>query len=888
MTERRRLAVHQPSRREFLSLVGLVGTAGLAACTRAPRGEIVPYVVQPPEVTPGVPRWYATASVLDGYATGLLVESHEGRPTKVEGNPDHPASLGGTSAFDQASVLSLYDPARGTGSWPGAKRALATGRWRAARGEGLTLVMAPVSSPAIAAMLARLREAYPRAEVRFHASASRTSAWDGARIAFGRVLEPRWDLARADVIVALDADLLASGPAALRHARQRRGESRLYVVEPLWTPTGAVADHRLRVRASEVVAVAGALGAEVAGLAAPGWTRERTAPHRRFVDALARDLRAHRGRAVVVAGDAQPPVVHALAHVVNAAIDAPHTLAVSPVLDAGETSHGPLAGALAGAETVVVLGANVAYEAPHVLAALARAEATVYLGAYEDETAAACRVAIAEAHPLESWGDARAFDGTLSVVQPLVEPLFGGRTAMDVLGVLLGEETPVAARDRVRAGFASDEAFRQALRRGVAPGSAFPPAVATLDRDAVARALAATAPPRPPRRAEIELVARPDPRVHDGRFAQNAWLLELPAPFTTLTWTNAATLSRAAASEMGVGDGDELELASGAGVVRAPAMVVPGQADGVVGLTLGWGRSAGAPLAHGRGANAHALGGAIAVRVTSTGRRRPLPVTQLHKGLEGREGIVAPARASPTPAETLYHLPPRGPRRYGMAIDLGRCTACGSCVVACQAENNVPAVGEDGVLLGRAMHWLRVDAYFVGEGDDAEVASQPMLCQHCERAPCEYVCPTNATVHDDGGLNQMVYNRCVGTRFCSNNCPYKVRRFNWFDYHRGEGRTEELAHNPDVTVRERGVMEKCTFCVQRIRAHERHGRPLTTACAQACPTQAIVFGDLADARSEVAARHADPRGFSALGDLGTFPRVRYLARKKNPNPELRR
>jgi molybdopterin-containing oxidoreductase family iron-sulfur binding subunit len=512
---------------------------------------------------------------------------------------------------------------------------------------------------------------------------------------------------------------------------------------------------------------------------------------------------------------------------------------------------------------------------------------------------------------LESWGDARAFDGTVTVVQPLIEPLFDGRTELDLLA-LFGDRAGTKSHDLVRQQFGHDDAaWRAALKRGFVDGTASKPIDVSLEGSAVGPAFARCS-AELDHAGEIELVSRLDPHVHDGRFAGNAWLLEFPSQIEKLAWTNAATLSASTAARLGVRNGDEIRIdgAHGRSVV-APVCVAPGQADDTVGLSLGWGRASGPELARGRGANAFTLAesarlGPSVVTLTRTRGRRDLPITQMHRKLEGRDReilqqhTVAAYRDKPAPKAadrrrlSLYDLKP-GPsaQQWAMTIDLSRCTGCGACVLACQAENNVPTVGPDNVVLSREMHWIRIDSYLT-EDDKGQlrVTPQPMLCQHCEMAPCEYVCPVNATVHSPDGLNEMVYNRCVGTRFCSNNCPYKVRRFNWFDFHREESDTEQLVHNPDVTVRERGVMEKCSFCVQRIREweiqqHQGHAKEAPrTACQQTCPTQAIVFGDLRDEKSAVAQSRTSHRLFAALEDLGTEPRVRYLAKITNPNPEM--
>lgn len=937
------------ARRDFLTRMGAaIALAGTSACTRAPREEIVPYVVQPPEVTPGRPRFYATASILDGYATGVLVESHVGRPTKVEGNPEHPASLGAAGAFDQAAILSLYDPLRARApkehgvvtTRERIEEMLMRGPWTSDQGRGLYLLLEPTSSPTIAALLADIRQRLPRAAIAFSSTATTHHAWEGARLAFGKVLEPRFDLSQADVIVSLDSDFLASEPACLRLARQfadRRDVmriedtmNRLYVVEALQTVTGMMADHRLGVRPSDMLAVAASLASEIGLPELPGGMppalTAQPAPRRKWMEAVARDLAAHRGRSLVIAGDAQPPVVHALAHAMNVALEnlgVTVTFAPSSIVEAGEPSHdiAHLTNALAEGEvdTLVVCGTNAAYASPAVRGVsslLGRARQSVYLGLYEDETAALCTFTIPRAHPLESWGDARAFDGTLSIVQPLIDPMFGGSTEIDVLA-LFADRRGTSAYDLVRDRFKSEHAkgedrdfeklWRTVLKRGVAEGSASATSPVRFDWTSLSRSLARVVAPV---HADFELVIRPDPRVHDGRFANNAWLLELPSPIEKLTWTNAATLSVETAGKLGLRNGDEVELRSNGRVVSAPACIVPGQAEGTVGLTLGWGRSRGAEVAHGCGANAYVLyepeASVIRVDVVRTGKHRDMPFTQEQHLLVGRDedilqlATLAEYRTDPRFRErqkkrslTLYdHRPPSTKEQWAMAIDLSRCIGCSACVVACQAENNVPTVGAEGVLMRRQMHWLRVDTYFIGDATDPRIAPQPMLCQHCEKAPCEYVCPVNATVHSDDGLNEMVYNRCVGTRFCSNNCPYKVRRFNWLNFHRRESQTEQLVHNPDVTVRERGVMEKCTFCVQRVREHGirvaegEAVKPVQTACQQTCPTRAIVFGDLLDEGSDVVRMHRSDRTYAALSELGTEPRVRYLARIRNPNGEL--
>jgi molybdopterin-containing oxidoreductase family iron-sulfur binding subunit len=929
-------------RRRFLKLMGASLAMAGVACTRQPLETIVPYVQQPEEIVPGRPLTYATAMPLGGYGFGVLAEAHMGRPTKIEGNPDHPASLGATSAFMQASVLSLYDPDRAQtvrhlgeirpwGDFLEALRAAIEAQ-RPERGAGLRLLTRTVTSPTLAAAIAALRESLPEMRWHQHEAASRDAARAGARLAFGVPVETRYRLEQADVILALDADLLGAGPGHLRYAREfsrrRRVDgggatrNRLYVVESMPTSTGAMADHRLPLRSSDVEAFAEAVAAAV-GASARG---EGGGP-RDWIAAAARDLRNHRGRSAVVAGDGQPPRVHALAHAINEALGnagrtVVHTDAVEaePVDQIGsirdlvrDMSDGRV-------RLLVILGGDPAFDAPADLgfaAAMDRVGLRVHLADHDDETAARCHWSIPRAHYLESWGDVRAFDGTASILQPLIEPLWGGRTDAEIVAVLAGRPT-ARAHDLVREHWAPrlgpgfEAAWRRALHDGLVRGTELP-----------ARSVAVSpgwdrgAGPAPRAGAgDLEIVLRPDPTIWDGRFANNGWLQELPKPITRLTWDNAAIVSPATAGRLGVASEDVIELRVGGRAVRAPVWVQPGHAGGSVTVHFGYGRRRAGRVAEGAGFDAYPLRAAAApwfalgLEVARTGERYPLACTQIHHAMEGRDLVRAADLAhfrehpdfarhighEPGPEETLYPPDhPRGDYAWGMSIDLNACIGCGACVVACQAENNIPVVGKEQVAVGREMHWLRVDRYYEGDLDNPRVLHQPVPCMHCENAPCELVCPVGATVHSSEGLNDMVYNRCVGTRYCSNNCPYKVRRFNFFNFHPDVAPTLKMLANPDVTVRGRGVMEKCTYCVQRIngaritaRREDRRIRDgeVVTACQAACPAEAIAFGDIGDPASDVARRKADPRSYGILTELGTRPRTTYLAAVRNPNPAL--
>jgi Fe-S-cluster-containing dehydrogenase component len=941
------------SRREFLALGGaaLALTSQVAGCTRAPAEKIVPYRVQPGELVPGRALHYASAVTLDGYATGVLVESHEGRPTKLEGNPEHPASLGATSALEQALIFELYDPARlraparrGRPASESELTATLVALADPARaGRGVHLVLPPLSSPLVASQLARLRARLPELELHFHAPLGRTSAWQGARLTFGVPLETRAEARHANVILALDADVLASGPGQLAFARgfaERRraggaaaSMNRLYVVETAMSVTGGMADHRLALRPSELASftlallreVVLALGGEapreaVHRLAAPS---EHSGRHGHFVGGVARDLLAHRGSGLVLAGDRQPPFVHAAVNALNVLlgnVGSAVEYAPSPIFAHDEPDYGSLrrlhdALASHAVETLLVFDTDVAYASPADLelgALLGQARESLYFGLFENQTAAACAFQVPAAHVLESWLDTRSLDGTTSLVQPLLAPLYGGRTLSELLGLLLGE-APSSAHGLLETFWRAERPrdfaafWETSLSRGVVEATAFPAtSAAPLAWGWVEDLVRSST-----EQAGIELNLCADSRLHDGRFGDNPWLLELPCSVTKQTWGNAAQLAPALAQELGVVTGDVLALTAGGRTLDIPALIVPGHAERAVSVTFGWGRR-GAEPSRAHGANAYLLlssAGVPGIRARPTGRHEELAITQAESSLgvaadsilrfstlaEYRSGRATRAR-EPKRLPSLYVSDAQHSRRqWGMTIDLNACTGCSACVLACQVENNVPVVGKSGVLKHRELHWLRIDRYVVGSARAPRVLVQPMACQHCEKAPCEYVCPTGATVHSSDGLNQMVYNRCVGTRFCSNNCPYKVRRFNWFDYRQGERSPRELAANPEVTVRERGVMEKCTYCVQRIRKAEINARnerrPLiesdvTTACAQACASQAIAFGDVNDPASTVATLRGSDRAFQVLEELGAVPRTRYLMQLKNPNPEL--
>jgi molybdopterin-containing oxidoreductase family iron-sulfur binding subunit len=1080
-------------RRTFLKLMGAsLALAGLAGCSYQPPETIVPYVRQPEEIVPGKPLFFATAMPWTGGCAPLLVRSHMGRPTKIEGNDLHPASLGAADVFSQASVLGLYDPDRSetiinrgevrtyTAFLGAISTALEAQKDKAKQGAGLRFLTETVTSPTLAAQLRALleltgerypgeRQTFPRARWYQWEPAGGNNASLGLRQAAGDFAAPVYNFAAADRVLALDSNILECGPGALRYARDfasrrrpvdgdAREISRLYAVETTPTNTGFFADNRLALKPSQfeplVRAIANGLGV-AAGTGAP--PSDEAA---KFVDAVVADLKAHAGASLVIAGDEQSPAVHALAHQMNAALaNVGKTVSYFEPLEEMPTDQlndlRTLVSEIdAGAvEILVIVGGNPVFTTPADLrldeTRMKKIPLTVHLSLYDDETSELCHWHIPETHFLEAWSDTRAYDGTVSIIQPLIAPLYNGKSAHELLAAFTdrpdrrgydivrqywmggGQRGGQTGRQSGAAASASpaqtpsrpataatpaatpatpttaaatpavapapsatpsadfEKNWRKWLNDGFVPGTARNPKNVTITANAPAGgASAGVGAPAPATGAasvplanggagDFELVLRTDPTVYDGRFANNGWLQELPKPLTKLTWDNVAIISPVTAERLGVGDSPDgatawdspkrvNRITAKGGELRAemlrlkfkgrtskkgprtneeqtiPVFILPGQPDGVVTVHLGYGRWRSGRVGGNehdktvRGFDAYqlrtsdAMWAATGLGVELSGEEYPLASTQIHFRMEGREIVragkfaewtrdptLAPEserrKEPPEPAgenrhpeenETLY--PPfdysendkEGLRgyRWGMAIDVSTCVGCNACVVACQAENNIPIVGKEQVARSREMHWLRVDAYFRGAVESpAGVYFMPVPCMHCEQAPCEGVCPVHATVHSAEGLNEMVYNRCVGTRYCSNNCPYKVRRFNFLLYQDWTTPSFKMQRNPEVSVRSRGVMEKCSYCVQRIEyakiEREKKGErvqdgDILTACQQTCPTESIVFGDLNDPNSKVARLHSQKRRYDLLGDLNTRPRTGYLASVRNPNEAL--
>jgi MoCo/4Fe-4S cofactor protein with predicted Tat translocation signal len=933
-------------RRNFLKLMGAsMALAGLTACDRPPARAIVPYVQQPEEIIPGRPLYYATALPLGRSARGVLVESHMGRPTKIEGNPQHPASLGATDAMMQAEILQLYDPDRAKSvrsrgrirTWSDFATSFdqAIGLRRGAGGEGIRILSRTVVSPTMGGQLQRILEQLPRLRWHQFDAAVADGGREGRRSALGAYRDPLFRFDQADVILSLDSDFLGSGDAHLRYARDfadrrrvRTGSSRmnrLYVAAATPSPTTSIADHHFPTRASDMEAVAGSLLAALGGGGASGGSSAG------WIPAVARDLQRNAGSSIVVAGEHLSPAVHEIVHRINETlgnvgrtvlyVEPSEIRPVNQMASLRELVRDIDAGAV---EVLVILDANPVYEAPGDLRfaeALAKVPLVAQMSLTYDETSEFCHWHIPATHPLENWSDARAFDGTESIVQPLIHPLYDGHSAHEILSIFTGElnATPydtVRSYWETRAGAADFETWwRTALHDGiirpesVAPAQlSFPPEESTADAG------------EPQRQAGgMEIIFRPDPAVYDGRYANNGWLQEMPKPLTKITWDNVAMVSPDTAAGLGLKNEDVVEVHYRGGSIEAPVWITPGHAHDSVTVGLGYGRTRAGRVGNGQGFDASVIRPSDApwvgsgVELRATNRRHRLASTQKHFRMYGRNLIRGATfdrfRKDPNvtsdahAGEGAAHQPSMyaGSWEYtgyawGMSIDQSVCTGCGGCVIACVAENNIPVVGKKEVLNQREMHWLRIDRYYRGDANAPQTFHQPMLCQQCENAPCEPVCPVEATSHSDEGLNDMTYNRCVGTRYCSNNCPYKVRRFNFYQFQDWNTPSLKLGRNPDVTVRSRGVMEKCTYCVQRIneariaaRREDREIRDgeIVTACQQSCPTQAIVFGDINDPGSRVSKLKAEAHDYALLSELNTRPRTTYLATIRNLNPEIR-
>ncbi len=1007
------------SRRHFVKIMSAslaLAGVGLTGCRR-PEAKILPFSRQPENYIHGVPQYYATAMPTRGGAIPLVVKSSDGRPTKVEGNTEFAATRmgeknhkhAGTDHYAQASILSLYDPDRAQRFAKGGNGISRDAAFDFLRqqadelagtsGKGLAVLLQRNTSPSRTRLIEALASKFPNAKWFAHEPVDFDIHREAASIAFGKSVVPQFKLDAAKVIVSLDCDFIGSEENTTQNCRDfavgrkiskpTDSMNRLYVIEPMMTLTGANADHRLRVAKSAVAEIAKTFASELL----PGSGISANLPpgiDKKWISECAKDLRANAGKSLVIAGFEQPLAVHVLAYAINEALgNIGKTVVFNEVPQEKFGGIEVLARDLVGGavETLVIVGGNPVYDAPADLnweAAQKKAKTVIRWGYYEgDETGSTANYHFPATHYLESWGDARAFDGSLVPVQPLIAPLFDGITELEFLA-RLGGFNEMNPHEIVRSTFAQlsnggDEGWKKFLHEGFLAGSE-PNAVSVqMNSRAVADALKSAQASAAPSRDSLEIIFHRDYSVDDGRWNNNGWLQELPDPITKLTWENAVLVSPKTAKDLGIlsksisgssrSAAQKIKIEFDGRSVTAPAWIQPGMADNVLALALGYGRERTGRVGQGAGYNAYklrttkALHFGVGAKVSATSDFAELATTQGHWAMEGRpivrEANLSDFQKNPKFAEGMNAHEPKdgGPlypnpldknsselHQWGMSVDLNSCVGCNACVIACQSENNIPIVGKLLVSKSREMHWLRIDRYFASnpalpeerQMDDPQVVTQPMMCQHCEAAPCESVCPVNATVHDNEGLNLMVYNRCVGTRYCSNNCPWKVRRFNYFDYNRRplgqalykspltsatDGEWElarwfknpdrgskpedewdliRLAKNPDVTVRMRGIMEKCTFCVQRIEQAKISQKvkardsgdvqvpdgTFTTACAQACPTDAIVFGNVLDKNSRVSQLKEQERDYTTLEFLATKPRLTYLARVRNPNPAM--
>jgi molybdopterin-containing oxidoreductase family iron-sulfur binding subunit len=1005
-----RSTLGQIDRRSLLKFMGAsMALAGLSGCRGVflPQDKVVPYVKQPEELVPGRPLFYASAMTLGGYAHGVLVEQHEGRPSRIEGNPNHPANGRSLDSICQAEILSLYDPDRtetvtylgDISTWTLFDSAIrdALAKEAPSRGAGIRILTGATTSPTFSRVMERFQSLYPAAKWHSFEPAGWVNAHEGARQAFGRPVDTTYDFSKANIVVSLDADFLSPTelPGAFRYAKQfmdgRRVHgvtgtmNRLYAFESTPTLTGTVADHRWAVKPSAI----GQLALAILGTGGMAGSPPESVPAAHF-NAMVEDLAANRGRSIVVCGKSQPPEVHALVQRINESLGNVGSTVnyIAPVEANQQPNVGTLQGLVndlnAGAvSTLIIIDSNPVYSAPVDLEfakAMEKAPLKIHAGLYADETSAKCEWHLPMAHALEAWGDVRAYDGTASIVQPLIAPLFTGRSAIEIVSRLAGR--PVSGYDLVRETWRSsglgggdfERFWNTSVHDGVIAGTASKPVAIRASASSPASVRPASG------EGTMEVVFRADPTIYDGRYANNGWLQELPKPITKLTWDNAAIISPRTAQKLGVQDEDRVQLTVQGRKVEAAALVQPGHADDTVTVHLGYGRTSGGTVAtaslneekergdnNGGGFNAYAIRDSktpdfAPVTIEKIGGLYALATTQGHGPLNDDRVNTAANETKKTNPIKEYNLDDRDIVRdftlsyytanierlqeewrekseeynaanmypdqnyespdlpqWGMTIDMNTCIGCNACVTACQSENNIPVVGKIQAKRHREMHWIRIDRYYSGDLDNPAVTYQPLMCVHCEKAPCEPVCPVAATVHSHDGLNMMVYNRCVGTRYCSNNCPYKVRKFNYLNFsdnqpnfsnvdveikqvpgpiHSPKGFGREMlrmASNPNVTVRGRGVMEKCTYCVQRISnariEAKKAGRSIgpnevVTACQQACPTNTIVFGNIADKESDVSRLREDPRAYLLLEELLTRPRTSHLAKLRNPNEKI--
>jgi molybdopterin-containing oxidoreductase family iron-sulfur binding subunit len=970
------------NRRNFLKVMGAsLAFAGLTGCVIQPTEKIIPYVNQPEDLIPGMPMFFATSMTLGSSSLGILAKSNEGRPTKIEGNPEHPGSLGATDVLTQASLLNLYDPDRsqeirfrGTSkTWlefVTQVRGLIE-EVGPAGGEGVRFLTGTVISPTLIDQFRRLLAEMPNAKWYQYEPVNKDNVFGGTKLAFGTPLNVVYKLDEADCVLSIDEDIFSGfnvrymkdfAKKRKYHSEEKNNISRLYAIESTAGLTGAKADHRLAVKPSEVFEIVKAIAVAVgvAGVTSSYKGNEK------WIAEMAKDLVENKGRSLVMVGDNHGAETQALVHAINEALEASGRTVVytDPSVYGADTAQTEqlreLVKEIDGGQVkaLVILGGNPVYNTPADLKLdkkrLEKVQFRIHLGEHYDETAELCQWHVHAKHYLEGWSDTRAFDGTAAIAQPLIAPLYQGKSMHEVVQLFFKENFEKKDLDivqdfwktqsfEVEGASSFEDKWRRSVHDGFIQGTALPAKTPAVNKDFIGRLGNPTV-----KQGELEFSILPDPSVYDGRFANNGWLQEVPKPLTKTTWENVAYVSPKTAERLGFNQAgrDAKELAGGAqgtsfinttggnllsDAVKikvngleigkdVPIWIQPGQPDDVVTLFMGYGRTRAGRVGTGIGysvfdarTTSNPYFGTIE-EIKTTGATMTVASTQTHFSIQGREKQILQVfdfdafNEDPTlgkqndyysysmyPTEEYQKLYSEN-HKWGMAIDLNSCVGCNACVIACQSENNIPVVGKEQIEKSREMHWMRIDAYYSGSTENPSGPNfQPMLCQQCELAPCEPVCPVHATVHSAEGLNDMVYNRCVGTRYCSNNCPYKVRRFNFMLYQDWDTPQYKLMRNPEVTVRSRGVMEKCTYCTQRISfariEAEKQGRKVrdgevVTACQSVCPTEAIVFGDLNDKESQVSKHKSDKRNFTVLYDLNTQPRTTYLAGLKNQNKNM--
>src|SRR3989338_732741 len=863
------------SRRRFLQLMGASVALTTVSCRR-PVQKIYPYVKMPENLKPGVEQYYASTFSLNNHAYGILVKTKEGRPLKIEGNPEHPLSLGALEKFAQASIYELYDPNRkrkptiskNISHWDAWLEQTKSILEKAKKeNKAVRILTESTTSPTLRKLLKQFESTFPNAKWIQYEPFSQENIRASYQAAFGRSETPKLHIDQAKILISLNADFLGGNPGSLTHIRNwsknrkvesvKSSMSRLYAIETYFTNTGAKADHRLSLRPSQILlfslqlAKALMYNAHINGdtqlkALLKSIPEPQNPRHKEFILAMAEDLAKNPKKSLILVGDQESKELHIVGHLLNHLVQSYgstiDTRVSTPSFENGPKNLEPLLFELKSqkVDTLITLGGNPIYTLGQPFSDyFQKVPNTIRLSLYNDETSLASTYAAPLSHALESWGDAESEDGVQSLIQPTLHHLHDTKGAGEVLVKWLGQTSWLdEIKKRWKEGVYSKantldsftRFWQASLHNGVVHTSLPKEKSFQFQTSALKSVEIHSKTPK------FELQLHPSYTVYDGRFANNGWLQELPDPVTTITWDNAACMSSKTAKKLGVKQGNRIRIEANRQFVTLPIFIQPGLAEDVITLEVGYGRTSGGTILKNIGQNVFAFGSSFSyfeANVTKGKGKHKFAITQGHDDMLGRpivlEASLEEYQKHPDFAKHAVHHPPLknldkefeyNGHHWGMAIDLNSCVGCNGCVTACDIENNVPIVGKKEVLKSREMHWLRIDRYYEGDRENPKTVHQPMLCQQCDNAPCENVCPVKATTHTEEGLNAMTYNRCVGTRYCSNNCPYKVRRFNFFNYNLDIESPQNLSKNPDVTIRMRGIMEKCTFCVQRI----NHGK----------------------------------------------------------------